>query len=229
MITSKLFDKQDYQKTEYASIKAYFESWWQILMQEGVTFSYSDLNRAWEYAQIFNSVGFVGQNVLDLGTCKSLAPIYMVRRLMCKVTTFDIAFVDLREILYKAAGIRDSVRIDVGDLHEPLPYPNDSFDIITAFSTIEHVKNTDMMIREMKRVCRPEGFICLTTDYADWPTEGVKSGICYGYNDIAHLMTEIGLPIEGQADFRNVDATQPANRAVNGDYTFLSLVFRNVR
>src|SRR3989304_881986 len=103
MLINKLFDPNDYKKPEYKMVKDYFESWWRVLQVEGIRFTYSSLNRAWEYAQIFNNIDFANKSVLDLGTSISLAPIYMARIFRSKVITFDQAFVDERADLYLAS------------------------------------------------------------------------------------------------------------------------------
>jgi 2-polyprenyl-3-methyl-5-hydroxy-6-metoxy-1,4-benzoquinol methylase len=228
MISSKLFDKRDYKMSQYAEIKAYFEGWWTILKDERITFSYSNLNRAWEYGQIFNSAGFVGKRVLDLGTCKSLAPIYMVRRLMCEVTTFDMAFVSDRERLYTASGVRDHVQIDQGDLFKPLPYESETFDCVTAFSTIEHVTDHAMMVKEMKRVCKKSGYICLTTDYMEGAVTAIKSGTTFNEGQLEQLIKDFSLPILGEKNYHNVDIKNQEELAVEGKYTFASLVMQNL-
>lgn len=213
---------------EYASIKAYFEAWWSIFADEHIAFSYSSLNRAWEYAQIINSVSFCGKKVLDLGSCKSLVPIYLVRRLECEVTTFDMGFVEDRKRLYEAAHVIDQVKIDKGDLTKPLPYANEEFDIVSAFSTIEHVTNHSMMVTEMKRVCRKGGFICITTDFMEGVVDTIKSGTTYNEKQMEQLITDFGLPIVGEKNYHNVDIKNPDTRAVDGKYTFASLVLENI-
>ena len=55
------------------------------------------------------------------------------------------------------------------DLNEPLPYEDSFFDIVHANQVIEHLTNTDLFLREMKRVLRPEGYAILSTNnLASW-------------------------------------------------------------
>ena len=43
-----------------------------------------------------------------------------------------------------------------------LPFENNSFDLVCAFDVIEHVSNDNEAIKEMERVCKPKGLICIT-------------------------------------------------------------------
>lgn len=43
-----------------------------------------------------------------------------------------------------------------------LPFPDASFDLVCAFDVVEHVEEDKVAMREMKRVCRNEGFVCIT-------------------------------------------------------------------
>jgi radical SAM superfamily enzyme YgiQ (UPF0313 family)/SAM-dependent methyltransferase len=59
----------------------------------------------------------------------------------------------------------DSVHIEELDVErQRFPYPDDSFDIITCFEVLEHLKfDPVFMMKEIKRVLRPDGMLVLTT------------------------------------------------------------------
>jgi len=55
------------------------------------------------------------------------------------------------------------------DLNDPLPYEDGFFDIVHANQIIEHLINTDLFLRETKRVLRPDGYAILSTNnLASW-------------------------------------------------------------
>lgn len=43
-----------------------------------------------------------------------------------------------------------------------LPFANDTYDLVCAFDVIEHVKEHQMAVDEMQRVCKKEGLVCVT-------------------------------------------------------------------
>ena len=49
------------------------------------------------------------------------------------------------------------------DLNNQLPLADESFDVIVAIEVIEHLENPRAMIRELKRLLRPGGYIILST------------------------------------------------------------------
>ena len=56
-----------------------------------------------------------------------------------------------------------------GDLNEPLPFEEDSFDAVVANQVLEHLHNTDLFITEIYRVLRPGGYAVVSTpNLAAW-------------------------------------------------------------
>ena len=54
--------------------------------------------------------------------------------------------------------------VDIVDLNcQPLPYPDASFDIVTATEVIEHLADFRRVVREIHRVLRPGGVCILST------------------------------------------------------------------
>ena len=54
--------------------------------------------------------------------------------------------------------------VDIANLnHEPLPYPDASFDVVTATEVIEHLEDFRRVVREIYRVLKPGGVCILST------------------------------------------------------------------
>lgn len=43
-----------------------------------------------------------------------------------------------------------------------LPFADNSFDLVCAFDVLEHVENDSIAMKELVRVCRNNGFVCIT-------------------------------------------------------------------
>ncbi len=56
-----------------------------------------------------------------------------------------------------ASGV-SNVTFDLGDVYR-LNYPDDTFDIVHAHQVLQHVAEPVAVLREMRRVCKPGGYI----------------------------------------------------------------------
>jgi SAM-dependent methyltransferase len=103
-----------------------------------------------ERAELFRRfVGGPGRRVLDLG-CRYGA----LTRMYAEGN--DVVGVDVdREALAEAAKLGIETRW--ADVDEPLPFEDESFDVVVAGELLEHVRDPDRLVRETTRVLRPGG------------------------------------------------------------------------
>lgn len=55
-----------------------------------------------------------------------------------------------------------------GDATKEIPFPDASFDLVTALDVIEHVDADDRVLSESYRVLRPGGYVLITTPAFQW-------------------------------------------------------------
>lgn len=84
------------------------------------------------------------------------------------------------QIMAKTAGVKRIVGVDFVSLTDAfpidmvnldsasrLPYSDASFDVVTCLETLEHVHDTDHLVREVRRVLRPDGYAVLSVPRID--------------------------------------------------------------
>jgi 2-polyprenyl-3-methyl-5-hydroxy-6-metoxy-1,4-benzoquinol methylase len=89
----------------------------------------------------------------------------------CYDGTYSKLFLDSGNDVYGLEASRMAVReakkkgikATVADLETTFPYKNQYFDTIHAGEVIEHLYNTDIFIKECKRVLKPSGRLIITT------------------------------------------------------------------
>lgn len=87
---------------------------------------------------------------------------------------------------------RDSVSYATGDLAS-LPYPDDSFALVSCISVLEHTRNRDAIIREFARVLEPGGVVVLTFDISlDGRWEVPRSEAVHLLDDLRRHLTPDG-------------------------------------
>lgn len=58
--------------------------------------------------------------------------------------------------------------VRLGDATQEIPFPDASFDLVTALDVIEHVEADENILREVFRVLRPNGYVLITTPAFQW-------------------------------------------------------------
>jgi len=111
-----------------------------------------------------------GRRVLDVGCGKGGLIISCALR-DCDAVGIDIDLSELRIAKLRSKNFSaislQLIRCDA----KFLPFRNNSFDLVTATSVLEHVDNPERAVKEMVRVLKPEGYILLTIPSPSFPRE----------------------------------------------------------
>lgn len=100
-----------------------------------------------------------GGDVLDLGTHDGQFTARVAARTRAD-HVHGIEFIAVHAQMARARGIQ----VVEADLEEGLPFDSAEFDVITANQVIEHLRNTDLFLSEIRRVLRPGGLACISTN-----------------------------------------------------------------
>jgi SAM-dependent methyltransferase len=100
-----------------------------------------------------------GGALLDLGTHRGDFTVRLADRLAAE----RVAGVELIARHAGAARAR-GIDVTVADLDDGLPFESESFDVVHANQVLEHVRRTDVFMREVRRVMRPDGLACISTN-----------------------------------------------------------------
>jgi ubiquinone/menaquinone biosynthesis C-methylase UbiE len=102
-----------------------------------------------------------GRDVLDVG-CGTGRHAIPLARAGARVTAVDFSAGMLGEADAKARAEGLSARFLVHDLHQPLPFPDQAFDLVLCCLVLEHISALDPFVADLGRVCRPLGRVVLS-------------------------------------------------------------------
>jgi SAM-dependent methyltransferase len=100
-----------------------------------------------------------GGSLLDLGTHRGDFALRVARRLGSE-SAAGVELIDRHAAVARSRGID----VVVADLDEGVPFASESFDVVHANQVLEHIRRTDLLLREIRRVLRPDGFACISTN-----------------------------------------------------------------
>lgn len=104
-----------------------------------------------------------GMKVVELGCGQSLLLAEIKKNFPdCEVHGLDFSPFVIKE----ARKVFPNINYRVGDFFKT-PYQDNSFDYVLGGEIIEHVEDPDDLIKEMVRICKPGGFLVLSTPSED--------------------------------------------------------------
>jgi SAM-dependent methyltransferase len=114
-----------------------------------------------------------GSTVLNLGS----GPFFELPELGSVKKSFTLADIDPRAIeLAKEIHGTQIADAAVIQPNAPLPFADESFDMVVSMDVVEHVPDPLPWLRETARVLRPNGVLFLTTpNYASWSLKFIES------------------------------------------------------
>jgi ubiquinone/menaquinone biosynthesis C-methylase UbiE len=71
---------------------------------------------------------------------------------------------------YRALGTEGHAMTYVCAEAEAMPFPDDAFDVVSSFNSLDHVNDLDLAVGEIIRVLKPGGLLLLLTDVDHAPT-----------------------------------------------------------
>jgi SAM-dependent methyltransferase len=103
-------------------------------------------------------------SMVDLGCDAGGRTVWIAERVGAR-ETYGIDIAADRTAIAAASG----VRVTVGDLNEPFPFEDESFDLVVSNQVIEHLHDTDNFVREAFRILRPgRSAVISTENLASW-------------------------------------------------------------
>jgi malonyl-CoA O-methyltransferase len=113
-----------------------------------------------------------GKSILDVG-CGTGRHATRLAAAGAVVQAIDFSAAMLERARQKAGA--KSVAFNVHDLAKPLPFPTASFDRVLCALVLDHVKDLKGLFKEMRRVCRPSGFVLVSAMHPAMMLRGVQA------------------------------------------------------
>ena len=92
---------------------------------------------------------------------------------------------------YLKMGISDLKMLFIHSVAEKIPFPNNYFDIISSFNSLDHVRSLDTVISQIKKKLKKNGFFLLLTDVNHDPTPAEPT--CFSWDIVNKFYPEFDL------------------------------------
>lgn len=126
-----------------------------------------------EEPQVQRLLGEVrGLSIADIG-CGTGRHALQLARAGAHVTAVDFSEGMLDKGRHKAEGL--SIRWVRQDIADALPLESASFDRVICCLVLEHIAEPEKLFRELKRICRPQGFIVVSAMHPAMMLRGISA------------------------------------------------------
>lgn len=204
--------------------------WQRFLRKLGVAkgIEVGDKVKSWD---VLKTTNFIEKNmpknapILDIGAYASEILCVLHRLGYSRLTGVDL------DPKLKLMPYADTIHYEVSDfIHTP--FNNESFEVITATSVIEHGFNSQSLLKEVSRLLRPGGYFIASFDY--WPEKVDTGGILlFGMNwkifsepEVLHFIAEARAHNLIPCGELALDAQEKAITYGEKSYTFAWLAVR---
>ena len=114
---------------------------------------------------------------------------------------------------------------------EQIPFPDDYFDIISSFNSLDHVDDLTKSISEIKRVLKPGGKFLLISDIHSYPTicepSAFQWDVVHRFSPEFRVIKE--LHFEGNLMYKSIREGVPFNHDNQEDrYGILTVSFEKI-
>ncbi len=187
-----------------------------------------DFIKSWDVLQTATFIQeHVGQSarILDIGAYASEILCVLHRLSYSKLTGIDL------NPKIKRMPYANVIRYEVADLMHT-PFEDESFEVITAVSVIEHGLRSRPLLSEISRLLHPGGYFIASFDY--WPDKVNTTGIyifgmdwrIFSKNEVLTFMDEAQTYKLDVCGAVNLDAHEPTVGWAGKRYTFAWLVLQ---
>ena len=145
-----------------------------------------------EQREFVGSLGHA-ERVLDLGCGDG--------RLSTELDAAELTAADVSRVALERVRRRlPHARIAELEPDAPLPFDDGAFDLVLCAETIEHVRDVQLFLSEVRRVLRPGGVLALTTP-AHWPLVRAPDPLSphlrfFTRRSLGRLLDELGFDVQ---------------------------------
>ena len=105
-----------------------------------------------------------GGKVLDIACGNGVLGKWLMERVNCEVHGIDISPVALE--LCDKAGYKSTTIVDLDK--DPLPFPDDHFDLVTLSAVVEHIMEPERVLADVWKKLKPGGLVVVLTPNISW-------------------------------------------------------------